>query len=59
MKGRSFLLIALFLTAIDLVIPYLLLADTPRFGASFTFWSVLTAAVIAWAAVYTRRWGRR
>ena len=59
MKGRTFLIIALVLIAIDLLIPYLVLADIPRFSASFTFWSVLTAGVIAWAAVYTRKWGRR
>lgn len=59
MKGRTFLLIAVFLVAVDLLIPYLLLADSPHFSASFTFWSVLTAAVIAWAAVYTRSWGKK
>ncbi|MFP4067263.1 MAG: hypothetical protein ACLFRR_08690 [Spirochaetaceae bacterium] len=56
MRGRTFLLIALVLTAIDVLIPYLLIADVARFTGTYLFWCALTLAAIIGAAVYTRRW---
>ena len=56
MKGLPFLILALVVTAIDVLIPYLVLARTGSFFASFLFWCVITAAMIVFAAVYTRRW---
>lgn len=56
MKGLPFLILALVVTAIDVLIPYMVLARTGSFLASFLFWCVITAAMIVFAAVYTRRW---
>lgn len=56
MRGRTFLLWALGLVAVDLFLPYFVLADSARFGASFLFWCVFTLAVIVWAARHTRSW---
>ncbi len=59
MKGLSFLVFLVVLTAVDLLIPYLWLRDVPRFAASFLFWCVLTVGMIVWAVFATRRWGEK
>jgi LPXTG-motif cell wall-anchored protein len=56
MKGPTFLALAVSVAAVDLVIPYLVLASTGSFWASFFFWSVITLAMIVFAGFYTRRW---
>lgn len=58
MKGRTFLVLAVALVAVDLLVPYLFLADVPSFAASFLFWSALTLLVIIAAALHIRHWGR-
>jgi hypothetical protein len=57
-KGRTFLVLAVALVAVDLFVPYLVLADVPSFAASFLFWSALTLLVIIAAARHIRHWGR-
>ncbi len=59
MKGRTFLVLAVVLVAVDLLVPYLILADVPSFGASFLFWSALTLLVIIGAGQYIRHWGEK
>ena len=56
MKGSVFLVLAVILAAVDIVIPYVLLAHYGSFAASFLFWCVLTFGVIVFAWVYTRNW---
>ncbi|MFP4377480.1 MAG: hypothetical protein ACLFP4_10590 [Spirochaetales bacterium] len=56
MRGKTFLFIAILTAAINILVPYLLLAHIGSFWASFFFWCVITAAVIVFAAVHTRRW---
>ena len=56
MKGSVFLILAVVLAAVDIVIPYLVLAQFGSFAASFLFWCVLTFGVIVFAWVYTRNW---
>ena len=56
MKGVTFLLTAVAVAAVDVLVPYLLLARTGSFLASFLFWCVLTLAVIVAAGIHTRRW---
>ena len=58
MKGRTFLVLAVALVAVDLLVPYLFLADVPSFAASFLFWSALTLLVIVAAARHIRHWGQ-
>jgi membrane protein implicated in regulation of membrane protease activity len=55
-KGKTFVLIAVIVAAINILVPYLALARIGSFWASFFFWCVITAAVIVFAAVYTRKW---
>jgi hypothetical protein len=59
MKGLTFLVLALVLVAVDVLVPYLALAEIPSFAASFLFWSALTLLVILGAAWYTRHWSKR
>lgn len=59
MRGTLILACAAVLTAVDVLVPYLVLKDIPSFMATYFFWCVLTFAVIAGAIVYMRRWGRR
>lgn len=59
MKGRTFLVLAVVLVAVDLLVPYLVLADVPSFAASFLFWSALTFFVLVAAAWHIRHWGER
>lgn len=59
MKGTRILALAAVLTAIDVLIPYLVLKDIPSFMATFFFWCILTFAVIIGAIAYMRNWGRR
>ena len=56
MKGVQFLLLSVFLTAIDVLVPYLVLAGTGSFWASFFFWCAITLAIIVFAGFYTSRW---
>ena len=56
MKGSVFLVLAAVLVAVDILVPYLLLAGVGSFAASFLFWCVLTFGVIVFAWVYTRNW---
>ncbi len=56
MKGSVFLVLAVILAAVDIVIPYVLLAKFGSFAASFLFWCVLTFGVIVFAWIYTRSW---
>jgi hypothetical protein len=58
-KGRTFLVLAVSLVAVDLLVPYLILADVPSFSASFLFWSALTLLVIIAAAHHIRHWGEK
>lgn len=58
MKGKTFLVLAVILVAVDVLVPYLVLADVPSFAASFLFWSALTLIVIGAAAWHIRHWGR-
>lgn len=58
MTGRTFLLLAVVLVAVDLLVPYLALAGIASFAASFLFWCVLTLIVILAAAWYTRSWSK-
>jgi hypothetical protein len=55
-RGVPFLLVAVIVGLIDVLVPYLVLAGTGSFRASFLFWCVITLAMIVFAAVYTRRW---
>ncbi|MFP4374379.1 MAG: hypothetical protein ACLFPO_08610 [Spirochaetaceae bacterium] len=59
MKGRIFLILTIVLVAVDLLVPYLVLADVPSFAASFLFWTGFTLVVILAAAWYIRRWGEK
>ncbi len=59
MKGQTFLVLAVVLVAVDLLVPYLILADVPSFAASFLFWSALTLVVIIAAARHIRHWGEK
>lgn len=56
MNGVTFLIIAFVVAAIDVLIPYLILAQMGSFLASFLFWCVITAAMIVFAVFSTRRW---
>ena len=56
MKGVQFLLFAVIVAAIDVLVPYLVLAGTGSFWARFFFWCVITLAMIVFAAFYTRSW---
>jgi len=56
MSGKVFLIFAVALAAVDVLIPFLLLASIGSFLASFLFWCVLTAVLIVFAAVATRTW---
>lgn len=56
MRGRTFLILALAFAAVDVLIPYLVLAGTGSFAASFLFWCVITLAMIVYAAIVTRSW---
>lgn len=55
-SGRTFVIMAILIAAVDVLVPYLVLANIGSFWASFFFWCVITAAVIVFAAIYTRRW---
>jgi len=44
--------------AVDVLVPYLILADVASFAASFLFWSALTLLVILAAAWHIRHWGK-
>jgi hypothetical protein len=59
MKGPAFFFLALFLAAVDILVPYFWLAERPSFAASYLYWCALTLAVIVWAAIHTRKWGNR
>lgn len=59
MKGRAFLILALAVAAVDILVPYLVLARTGSFAASFLFWCVITLAMIVYAGFATRRWTNR
>ncbi len=59
MRGLYFLVILLAVTAVDLFVPYFLIGDIASLGASYLFWTLLTAAVVGFAIVYTSQWGRR
>lgn len=59
MKGRTFLILALVVAAVDVLIPYLVLAQTGSFAASFLFWCVLTLAMIVYVGFATRSWRHR
>lgn len=59
MSGRTFLILAIVLVAIDLLVPYLALADVTSFAGTFLFWCVLTLLVIVGAAWYTRGWSSK
>lgn len=59
MRGRTFLILALAVTAVDVLVPYLVLARTGSFAASFLFWCVITLAMIVYVAVATRPWRER
>ncbi len=59
MKGRAFLILALAVAAVDILVPYLVLARTGSFAASFLFWCVITLAMIVYAGFATRRWRNR
>jgi len=59
MKGSSFFFLAVFLAAVDILVPYLWLADRASFAASYLFWCLFTLAVIVGAGIYTRHWGKR
>lgn len=56
MKGITFLVLAVVIAAIDILVPYLILAQTGSFWASFFFWCVITLAVIVYVGIATRRW---
>lgn len=56
MKGPQFLLFAVIVAAVDVLVPYLVLARTGSFWASFFFWCALTLAIIVFAGFATRRW---
>ena len=56
MKGIPFLVLAIVMTAIDVLVPYLVLATTGSFWASFFFWCVVTLVMIVFAAFHTRSW---
>lgn len=56
MNGKMFLIVAVVLAAVDVLVPYLLLAQTGSFLASFLFWCLLTALVIVLASFWTRSW---
>lgn len=58
MKGMHFTVLLVSVTAIDVLVPYLWIGDTPSLGASFLFWCALTLAVILFAGLVTRHWGR-
>ncbi len=58
MKGSSFFVLAVILAAVDILVPYLWLADRSSFAASFLFWCFLTLAVIVGAWIHTRNWGK-
>ena len=58
MRGAMFFVIAVILAAVDLVVPFVLLSSTGSFLGAFLFWCVLTLAVIVWAGLHTRTWGR-
>lgn len=57
MRGRTFLLILLFVTAVDVLVPYLLIDSIPSFAATYLFWCVVPLATIVFGAVVTGRWG--
>ncbi|MFW5743638.1 MAG: hypothetical protein ACOC6J_02670 [Spirochaetota bacterium] len=59
MKGRAFLILALVVAAVDILVPYLVLARTGSFAASFLFWCVITLAMIVYAGFATRPWRNR
>jgi hypothetical protein len=59
MKGRTFLILALAIAAVDILVPYLVLARTGSFAASFLFWCVITLAMIVYAGIVTRPWRNR
>lgn len=59
MKGRTFLILALAVAAVDILVPYLVLARTGSFAASFLFWCVITLAMIVYAGFATRPWRNR
>ncbi|MFP4114808.1 MAG: hypothetical protein ACOC0E_01635 [Spirochaetota bacterium] len=56
MKGLPFLLVALVVAVLDIGVPYLLLASTGSFWASFLFWCAITLAMIVFAGFSTRTW---
>ena len=58
MTGRFFILLLAGITLVDVLVPYLLIGHIPSLGASYLFWSVLTLAVILFAVIYVRNWGR-
>lgn len=58
MKGSHFLFFGLGLVLVDILVPYLWLAEEPYFAASFLFWCLLTLAVIIGAGIRTRKWGK-
>ena len=58
MKGWIFFILCLVIAAVDVLVPYLFLADRASFTASYLFWSLLTAATIIFSIIYTWRWGR-
>ncbi|NBB89879.1 MAG: hypothetical protein GVY23_01575 [Spirochaetes bacterium] len=57
MRGGTFLILALVVMAVDVLVPYLILADVASFAGSFFFWSVLTLLIILSAAWHIRHWG--
>lgn len=56
MKGRTFLLILLGVTAVDVLVPYLLIGQIASFAASFLFWCIVPLATILYAAFATNNW---
>lgn len=59
MRGWFLLIVLVVIAAVDVLVPYLFIGDTPSFAASYLFWCVITLVVVAiFGFVYTARWGR-
>ncbi len=58
-RGWFLLLVLVVIAAVDVLVPYLIIGDTPTFAASYLFWCIITLVVVViFGFFYTARWGR-
>ncbi|GEM_PF-3363329 len=57
LKAKIVVSIMFFLSLLTFGLPYIILKDIASFTASYLYWTLITAIVIALGAFYVRKWG--